>query len=209
MTPPIASARKASMPGRARFRCGRSGLEESPDDVAPALDDATRTPSISTSVWPRFAPRNSALDTDPGPPFWKTLHAGWRCRSSARLWRAGTGDLFGADYRDVGEHVCNRRGASRRVTAIGSSIVGPVEGHLRECHVSAGDAGEYETRSKIARRAQRRRGEGSATRRRHPGWAGSRKDMAALAWTVRPRTAIRSRGGKRDAGNAGQSVFVP
>ena len=60
-----------------------SGMASS--DVAPALDEAILMPSISTSVWPRFAPRRKIPDSEPGPPFWVISTAGWRCRSSVRL----------------------------------------------------------------------------------------------------------------------------
>ncbi len=53
--------------------------------VAPDDDEPARKPSISTSVCPRFAPRSSAPDTEPGPPFCTISTPGCRCSNSARL----------------------------------------------------------------------------------------------------------------------------
>ena len=83
-----------------------------------------RTPSISTSVWPRFAPRRNTPETEPGPPFCTISTPGCRCRSSVRLCAparaisSGPMTVTSASTSAIG---CASRAA---VTATGSSFAG-------------------------------------------------------------------------------------
>ncbi len=92
--------------------------------VAPADDDPARRPSISTSVWPRLAPRRSAPDTEPGPPFFTISTPGCRCSSSARLCtplRRISSPPITVTSASTSAIGCDARAA---VTTIGSSVVG-------------------------------------------------------------------------------------
>jgi hypothetical protein len=115
MTPPIASApyRLDAGPRRISMRsiCA-SGIASS--EVVPALDDATRMPSISTSVCALLAPRKKTPETAPGPPFWMTLDPGLMSEKLGEALRAGTLDFIAADDRDVGQYVGDRLRLARR-----------------------------------------------------------------------------------------------
>ena len=73
-----------------------------------------RTPSISTSVWPLFAPRRNTPETRAGAAVLHDLDARLALQELGEAQDAGAGDLLGADHRDVGEHVGDRLRLPRR-----------------------------------------------------------------------------------------------
>ena len=93
-----------------------SGIASS--DVAPADDEATRTPSISTSVCPRLAPRRKTPDTDAGPAVLHDLDPRLALQELGDALRTGARDLVLPDDGDVRQQVGGRlqraRGRQRK-----------------------------------------------------------------------------------------------
>ena len=77
-------------------------------DGAPTLADDTRRPSISSSVWPRFAPRMNTPDVEPGPPFMMISTPGLALQQLGEALRAAARDLLGVDDRHVGDQLLDR-----------------------------------------------------------------------------------------------------
>ncbi len=103
------------MQARAGFRCGRSRLSGwLPAPRCREVEEPTRWPSIRTSVWLVLAPRKNTPLVDAGPPFMTISTPGDAPQKLGEALRAGAGDLFGADHRDVGGELRRRLRPARR-----------------------------------------------------------------------------------------------
>ena len=92
--------------------------------VAPLDAEATRMPSISTSVCAAFAPRRNTPAVAPGPPFWTISTPGWRC-SNATMPCAPPRAISSASITVTSAtRSSSRCGERDAVTTIGSSTAG-------------------------------------------------------------------------------------